>query len=193
MIATQRINSGTATNYPNFLPEPYKVLAPDYSGITTSLGGFNNQGTYKAGGTINFYGQFTDSNENFVLNHRGYIYAQQTGTYTFSTTNVDDIVIVWVGALAYSGWTRANAQLVQAYAAKGTAGSSYSTQLVAGQYYPLRIIFGNAQEVTAFQITVTAPDGTVFLGPSSGASPYLVQYSCDKTAAPPFPAFGSET
>lgn len=64
--------------------------------------------------------------------------------------------------------------------------------LTAGNYYPIRIVFGQAQGAAAFQMTVTAPDGTTFLGPDSGASPYLVSFSCDSVTAPSFPPFGSE-
>lgn len=35
-----------------------------------------------------------------------------TGTYTFSTTSADDFFFLWVGANAYSGWTRANANFI---------------------------------------------------------------------------------
>lgn len=126
----------------------------------------------------------------FVLNHRGYIYAQQTGTYTFSVGSVDDAVCAWVGALAYTGWVRANDNLD---AAIFIPYPTYSVDLVAGQYYPIRIVFGQAQGAASFEMTVTAPDGTSFLGGSTGASPYLVQFSCDGVTAPAYASFGQET
>jgi hypothetical protein len=43
-----------------------------------------------------------------------------------------------------------------------------------------------------FQLSVTAPDETVILDSDTPNSPYLVQYSCDGTTAPPYPAFSQE-
>lgn len=65
--------------------------------------------------------------------------------------------------------------------------------LEAEEYLAFRIVFGQAQGAAVFQFSVTAPDGTVILDSNTEDSPYLVQYSCDGTTAPEFPAFGSET
>lgn len=127
----------------------------------------------------------------FVLNHRGYIYAQQTGNYTFNVGDVDDSVYIWVGSLAYSGWTGANANLFVTIGETKTG--SLTISLNEGQYYALRIVFAQAQGPATFTVEVTAPDGSVFLSDSSTASPYLVQYSCDGTTAPQYAPFGQET
>ena len=42
-------------------------------------------------------------------------------------------------------------------------------------------------------MSVAAPDSTVIFGPHTGASPYSVQYSCDRALAPHYTPFGSET
>ena len=55
------------------------------------------------------------------------------------------------------------------------------------------MMFAQTYGESVFQLTVTAPDGTVFLGPNTAGNNYLVQYSCDGTAAPRYPPFGQET
>lgn len=140
---------------------------------------------------FSIYGSQPVSTNYFVLNHRGYVYAQQPGTYTFEASQVDDSVYIWVGPVAYSGWNGPNANLFVTIGQGGTG--SYSIDLTEGQYYALRIVFAQAQGPASFSLQVTAPDGSVFLSDSSTASPYLVQYSCDGTTAPKYPAFGQET
>lgn len=163
-------------------------MTPECTGVTNSLGGFDYPENPNG---VTIYGQCTlSSSAFFTLNQRGYIYAQESGAYTFSASNIDDIVELWIGSTAYSGWTRANANLDQAIF---QSAQPFTITLTAGQYYPVRIVFGQAQGAAAFDMTVTAPDGSVFLGPDSGASPYLISYSCDGTTAPAFPTFGQET
>lgn len=130
----------------------------------------------------------------FVLNHRGYIHAVQGGTYTFTSQLADEIVLYWLGDKAYSGWTRANADLSDA-SASPTSGQliTYTAELEQGHWYALRLLFANAQQLARENTQITAPDGTVILGADSVANPYVVQYSCDGTAAPMYPPFGQET
>lgn len=140
---------------------------------------------------MTIYGQCERSSSDFfTLNQRGYIFAQQTGTYTFTASDIDDIVELWIGDKAYSGWTRQNADLDLAIFQNYVP---FSIDLTAGQYYPVRIVFGQAQGAAKFQMAVTAPDSTEFLGPNSQESPYLVSYSCDESTAPRFPSFGAES
>lgn len=141
--------------------------------------------------SLTIYSQCTRSSSAlFALNHQGYIYAVLSGTYSFVVSNADDWVGIWIGPKAYSGWLRSN---VDASVAYGFGSATYNTTFVAGQYYPLRIMFAQAQGDAAFAMRVTAPDGTVFLGAGVASSAYLVQYSCDGVTAPRFPAFGSQT
>jgi hypothetical protein len=70
---------------------------------------------------------------------------------------------------------------------------SYSVVLTQGEYLPIRIIFGQAQNAAVFQISLTDPNGDVIMDSNSAGSPYLIQYSCDGILAPSFAgAFGSE-
>jgi hypothetical protein len=99
--------------------------------------------------------------------------------------------MMWIGDTAYRGWTRGNANVLNYYGSGAT--QTYQMDLVEGEHYALRIMFGQAQGGAVFAASITAPDGTVILDSNSSASPYLVQYSCDRTSAPTYAAFGSET
>lgn len=116
------------------------------------------------------------------------IFAQVAGTYTFSLTNPDDIVFLWLGQHAQSGWNRGNA------AALATLGTSATTTytLEAGQYLPFRIFFGQQGGPVRFAFSINAPDGIPILDSNTSESDFIVQYSCDETTAPPFRAFGQE-
>lgn len=176
------------SNYSAFDPTAIKTETPVYQAVTTETG-------LVADGTspISIYGSnMTFPATYFVLNHRGYIHAVAGGTYAFTSVNVDDIILVWIGEDAYAGWTRDNADLVQVHSTNG--GTRLVTRdLEEGEYYALRIVYANAQEAVLEDFSITAPNGTVVLGPGTGASPYIVQYSCDGVAAPPYPPFGQET
>jgi len=177
-------NDGT---YSNFVPQNYKTHEARYEGITGSIGGIR----FIDGSTQSFYGSPSLATKYFVLNHRGYIYAPQTGTYTFTVDSVDDVAYVWIGGDAYSGWTAPSANLKAAYT-DGPGRGSCSADLVEGQYYPIRILFSQAQGAAVFQLSVTAPDETVFLSSETNNSPYLVRHSCDENVAPKYSPFGAE-
>ncbi|KAF2209836.1 hypothetical protein CERZMDRAFT_46201, partial [Cercospora zeae-maydis SCOH1-5] len=185
--------------YPSFVADTYKLAQPRHQGITDSIGGFSfaQQGTT---GTLQIYNGVSIPSNFWVINHQAYIYPGVSGDYTFTSYNADDLVLVWFGPTAYAGWTRSNAILEQVYAfpPQGFSGFpgeppvSATITLEAGVYYPIRVLAANAQNQAEFHLLITAPDGTEFLGPQTTASPYLVQYSCDGTSAPAFPAFGSQ-
>lgn len=99
--------------YSAFDPTYFKTANPTVDGVTGYAGISGPCGDTSS--TYSFYGN-TEYCSNITLDYRGYLYAAQTGTFTFSVSNVDDIVLVWVGPNAYSGWTRTNAALVVTYA-----------------------------------------------------------------------------
>jgi hypothetical protein len=116
-----------------------------------------------------------------TVDHVGYLYARQSGTYTFKSSNPDDITILWIGTVAKTGWTRENALLVHQYSAGFTASATMS--LKAGEYYPVRFLYANAQQDAELHFDITAPDGTTVLPTRD-----IVQFSCDRTTALPFAA-----
>ncbi|OBT38514.1 hypothetical protein VE00_11164 [Pseudogymnoascus sp. WSF 3629] len=178
------------TSYSSFDPSLLKTLTPTYTSTTTYM-------TLSGTGAlpIHIYGSpGTFTPDYFALNHRGYIHALQGGQYTFTSLYADEIVLYWIGPKAYSGWTRADADLEDAWFSP-TSGQliSFTKELQEGQYYALRVVFANAQTHSNEAMSVTAPDGTVILGPNSVPNPYIVQYSCNGAEAPRYPPFGQET
>jgi hypothetical protein len=129
------------------------------------------------------------------LNHRGYLFAASTGTYTFTFTKVDENLFMWYGDAALSGWTKANAASIVYYSSSGYGTGTVTINAYAGQYIPIRIVWSNASTNGAFLISVSRPDGTVIFtsGGTGLGSGQLVRYSCDATTAPAFPyRFGAE-
>lgn len=174
--------------YSQFDPTIYKTQPAELTGTTTAV----SYGVYTFSeeyvsiyGSTSLFGSFY-----LVIDHRGYLFAQATGTYTFSTQSVDDLFLLWIGPNALSGWTRPNANL------EGNLSNqqvTFTIDLVAGEYYPLRFMWVNGDGPGNFEFSITAPDGTIVLDADTVASPYIVQFSCDGTTAPAYPAWGSET
>jgi hypothetical protein len=173
----------------NMDPSYYWNYTPNYNGTTTKVGGINEP----ADAEVNLYG----TSENvpstyFVLNHRGYIFAQVDGDYTFTTSQVDDITYLYLGDAAYRGYSLNNYN-AEAYCCSAPANSASATYtLKTGQYLPFRVVFGQQGGPVVFSFSVTAPDGTTILDANTQNSDFIVQYSCDGTTAPAFPAWGQE-
>ncbi|KAF7887247.1 uncharacterized protein EAF02_003894 [Botrytis sinoallii] len=182
----QIINS--AGTYANFNPAIYKTQTAEITGNTTAV---SYSVTTYTNTAVSVYGSTQKLNDFYlVIDNRGYLFAQMTGTYTFSTTSADDIFFLWVGANAYSGWTRANADLI---ATLTYPSQTFTIDLVEGEYYPMRFLWANGDGPGLFAFSVTAPDGTIILDGNTVASPYVVQFSCDGTSAPEYPAWGAES
>ena len=106
----------------------------------------NNYGTSIM---IDTFGGFGDQQlpyeEIYSMQWTGWFVAPETGNYNFYTMS-DDCSFLWMGDNAKHGnYTRANA-LVDNGGAHGAnpASSTVSVSLVAGQYYPFRLQFGEA-------------------------------------------------
>lgn len=122
------------------------------------------------------------------------LFAQIAGTYTFTLSNPDDIVFLYLGETAKHGWNRGNAAAAASWNSdtrfRSTATATYT--LKAGEYLPYRIFFGQMGGPVKFSFSIKAPDGTTILDSNTSESDFIVQYSCDGTTAPAFPAFGKE-
>jgi hypothetical protein len=178
MLWAEYTNSQGSNNdatYSNFYPEVYKSQSPGVDGVTSTIGGISASG----GVAISVYGSSqTFYSDYFALDHKGYLFAVATGTYTFTVSGVDDAAFLWLGSEAYAGWTRSNADLIVAYhQGVGPGSGSTTIDLTEGEYLPIRIMFAQGQGNAVFQLSVAAPDGTVFLNSNTENSPYIVQYS----------------
>ncbi|KAK4066059.1 uncharacterized protein Triagg1_8368 [Trichoderma aggressivum f. europaeum] len=180
-------NRTVGGDFADWRPEEYKTIHPEYQNVANIIDGIS----FQDGAPKSVYGSPPLSESDFVLNHHGYIYARQTGTYTFTLNQVDDAAYIWIGPEAYSGWTGANADLKAVYN-NGPATGTYTVNFREGQYYPFRIVYGQGPRIAEFDITVSAPDGTTFLSSATSGSPYLVRFSCDRVTAPRFSSFGFE-
>lgn len=174
-------------------PTNIKTRGAGNEGVTYNAHVDTNYGPSGQNGPI--YDQSVRQVATYAVQQRGYIYATETGTYTFSTTNVDDNIYMWVGPQAYSGWPTANAQLHTTFDAAAYRGgsASYSMSLVAGTFTAFRIAFHNYGGPGSFDFTVATPNGVQVLSSNSEASISVVQYSCDGTSAPAYAPFGQET
>lgn len=102
---------------------------------------------------VTIYGQCTRKPSDLFTLNSTWLHLRPTNwTSTVSAPNIDDVRELWVGGVAYSGRTRQNANLDQAIF---QTSASYTVTLTAGQYYPVRIVFGQAEGPAAFQSTVT--------------------------------------
>jgi len=176
--------------YSSFSPTYFKTQKPSQNGTTQYVGDFT---TGTTASNITVYNSTPFYSDYFTLDHRGYLFARQTGLYTFTVLRPDDIVFVWIGPFAYFGWSSLNPLLRVSYNTLAT-GTSATFSLVQGQYYPLRIMYANGQGAASLHFTITAPDGTSIASDSTAANPYFVQFSCGSlTLAPQYPAWGAET
>lgn len=173
--------------FSNLDPTVYRTVTPYFNGTTSTIGGITNSCT---NGNITIYNSPPVSCNEFVLDHRGYLFAEQAGNYSINVSSPDDAVIVWLGADAYAGWTKSNANLYEYY---NETASTYTVGLAKGSYHPIRIMFVNAELEEAFDMSITAPDGTTILAANTLTSPYFVQQSCDGVTAPAYPAWGHES
>jgi hypothetical protein len=128
-----------------------------------------------------------------TVDHRGYIFALKTGTYSLSATT-DDILLAWVGVKAYAGWNRANADYIST---TGSTPGTYTFDLIAGTYNPIRIMYANGFGAGSLDFSLTDPDGNALLDSTTGFSPNIISKGCEGTSegllAPAFSAWGGET
>ncbi|KAH0037596.1 hypothetical protein KCU78_g1652, partial [Aureobasidium melanogenum] len=132
-----------------------------------------------------------------ALNHVFYVFAGHgTGYYYINLPEVDNVALLWVGPNALSGYTRANAQLIQTSSASAPATLGFF--LTANTYTPIRLWYANGGSQGGFQFTITAPDGATILQttPYSNAGVMnadIVMFPCISSQGAKFPAFGKET
>lgn len=172
-----------------FDPTIYKILSPNFTDTSTSPY-FSCPDESRC--TITNATTSLSVRPTFlVINYRGYFIPSVTGSYTFSTKYADDLVLLWFGSSAYSGWTRSNVVIDANYG--NFPGDNqvhyYTIPLVAGFYYPIRIMYANSDGPGLFELDLTGPSGQPV--PFTGTN--LVGFSCDGILAPACAPFGKET
>ena len=168
-------------------PVSYKTIQPVCRSTTDHIGGF----WWSWNKTTTFYNKPTLlSTSGAIVNHRGYFFARETGTYAFSIPSCDHVTFVWVGETAYAGFNEGNALVVSSF--QNTTEVKATKYLVERTYYPLRVLYGNqGGGPGSLYFEITSPAGVVLHGTDGSASKYVVRKSCDGKA-PVFAAFGDE-
>ncbi|CAI4438297.1 BDM_1a_G0016920.mRNA.1.CDS.1 [Saccharomyces cerevisiae] len=112
---------------------------------------------------------------NVTVEMTGYFLAPENGSYTFSFYTVDDSAILSIGgdnAFAcceqqQSSVTSTNFT-IDAVGGNDGSSSEGSVYLYAGYYYPMKIVFSNAEESATLPVAVSLPNGTSVMDDFSG-------------------------
>lgn len=164
--------------YSLFDPTACKTQTPLQSGTIDNIGDLDDSST---GSTISIYGGTPIPRTYFVVVQRGYLYASESGTYSWNFGPVnDDATFLWLGTPAQTGFTRGNANMI---VSGPDAEGHYVTHTTQGIYIAYRFVYVQADGYCGFHPSVTLPDGSVLDLTSSKGSPYLVQYSCPDAQA----------
>lgn len=179
-----------------YSPEVFEHQTPDFTGVTGETGGvtdYDQYGNCDASGSLTVFGTSTSPYQtpDTGIQQRGYFIPQVAGIYTLTANNADEIVVVWIGQVAY---TYPNAALL-AYWAEGTVTGTYTVSAAGvGVPVPIRIQWANAQGCANFDLTITDPNSNVILGSSTSPSDIFVQFCTnDGTLAPAYPVWQAET
>ncbi|GAO14800.1 hypothetical protein UVI_02005290 [Ustilaginoidea virens] len=162
--------------FAEFDPSAFKIQAPEHSGRTNSLIITDPR---------RLYGEAIATNLAAVI-HQGFLLAPETGNFTFIFGQADDIALVWLGNLAYSGWTRANADIERTYIPPPGDETRTVRHLEQGTYYPVRVAWGDKGGNVALSVKIVAPNGTELTGQDGG---YFRTEACDGSYGK-FPAYG---
>ena len=112
----------------------YKVTYAGYHGDDVA---FTDTATVTATTTANNF-VIASIAENTTVLYTGYLLATYTGTWTFTITS-DDASYLWIGSKAVTGYTTSNELAGASWSGPGTG----TISLTAGEYYPIRVLYGN--------------------------------------------------
>jgi type II secretory pathway pseudopilin PulG len=129
---------------------------------------FNSAVRHGDTNTTSQINNFTSNADFYSWQWVGYFLPPTTGTYTFFTAS-DDASHLWLGDNAISGYTVSNT-LVNNGGLHGVQERSGSINLTAGQYYPIRIMFG---ENSGGDIMTVAFSGPGITKTTNGAGYYF--------------------
>ncbi|RBR11919.1 uncharacterized protein FIESC28_08804 [Fusarium coffeatum] len=183
-IYEHQFYNSDAPHFSSFDPTVFHTATPTYEGITERIG--IQPGTDWTKPFTIYEGSPEQMWQYKAVDHRGFLFAPETGTYKVTVPNSDEITLVWFGNKAISGWTRENADLEQDY--PGGTSRSFEVDLEEGTYTPFRLLWANAQGELNFIAEVQAPGGQVIVNGDGADNAYLVRYACDGTT-PEFPDY----
>ena len=86
--------------------------------------------------------------ENTTVLYTGYLLGTYTGDWTFTLTG-DDSSYLWIGDNAVSGYTTTNRTAFANYNTTGTV----TVAITAGEYYPVRLLYGNGPSAGYLNLT----------------------------------------
>ena len=100
--------------------------------------------------------------DNFTLEWVGYFRANITGSWAFTISSSDDSSFVWIGPAALSGYTTSQQASYGdgGWICRHPVGGAYtngSVNMIAGVFYPIRILYDEITDVEDFVFTFTPP------------------------------------
>ena len=116
---------------------------------------FNSATKYGASQYTKDFTNFTSNADLYSWMWYGSFLAPTTGTYTFYT-NSDDTSLVWVGQNAVSNYSLSNLT-VDNRGLHGPQERSGTINLVAGTFYPMRVMFGENYGGDSIQLSFSGP------------------------------------
>ena len=143
-----------------------------YTGYHNDDVAFTDTATATASTTANDF-IISSIAENTTVLYTGYLLGTYTGDWTFTLTG-DDSSYLWIGANAVSGYTTANRTAFANYNTTGTV----TLAITAGEYYPVRLLYGNGPSGGYLNLTYAHTGQTTtnnFTGKLSSPGTSLVQ------------------
>jgi hypothetical protein len=128
---------------------------PDYFTGKSALGSGKSSQFNSLSAAVD--GDSRASGDNFSVEWKGFFYAAVDGSYSFSTES-DDCSFFWIGSRAKTGYTLSNA-LVNNGGVHTSQLQSGSISLNAGQYYDIRIQYGQLNSSSSFKMSINPPNG----------------------------------
>ena len=149
------VNTSTPNPHPDGLllgrpwladnPGAYQTTYDGYWGADVAF--FNTATVTGSGVVTNFTlsSPASDTSTQFL----GYIKADFTGTWTFGMAS-DDEAMIWIGPNAVSGYVPVNALIYSAY---NTGTVTGTVPMIAGYFYPVRVMYGNGPATGTLNVT----------------------------------------
>ncbi|KAF3922898.1 hypothetical protein ABW20_dc0100331 [Dactylellina cionopaga] len=183
---------GTDATYSNFNAQYYRSQTPYGIKVLSYIGLLPADRRMPNGFTPN-PGPPPDNSVQYTLNYRGYFYATRNATYTFDLNTADNIGLLWLNATAKAGWTRANAdgEIIFDGPSKTSPSKKITVALTEGTYYPVRLMMGSWSGGASVGLNIY-DDTMAYYVRTSGPSPYLVRFACDRTVFPYPDPYGEE-